>query len=60
MKTKYYSQYEPDDERLTNRPNDIPLEDLKMVVKYRGDESVKVACYLISHDLKVYENWIVR
>lgn len=42
MKTKHYTQHATDKERMENRPKDIPLEDFEMLVKYWGDESVKV------------------
>ena len=42
MKTKHYTQHATDKERMENRPKDILLEDLEMLVKYWGDESVKV------------------
>lgn len=42
MKQKFYSRYESDEERLENRTERIPLEDFKMLLKYWGDESVKV------------------
>ncbi|KAK1369068.1 hypothetical protein POM88_035160 [Heracleum sosnowskyi] len=40
-KKKYYKKYETDDDRMANRPNTIPLEDFKLLVKYRGDEAVQ-------------------
>ena len=47
MKSKYYSQYETDDERMKNRPKDFPLEDFRVLVRYWGDEIVKVDFYII-------------
>ncbi|KAK1396324.1 hypothetical protein POM88_006187 [Heracleum sosnowskyi] len=41
VKKKYYKKYETDDDRMANRPNTIPLEDFKLLVKYRGDEAVQ-------------------
>ena len=42
MKTRYYTKYNTDEERLANRPNTIPLEDFELLLKYWGDESVQV------------------
>ncbi|KAK1351440.1 hypothetical protein POM88_054332 [Heracleum sosnowskyi] len=41
VKKKYYKKYETDDDRMANRPNTIPLEDFKLLVKYWGDEAVQ-------------------
>jgi len=42
MKARYYKKYPTDEQRLANRPNTIPLEDFRMLIKYWGDESVQV------------------
>lgn len=42
MKERYYKMYETDEDRMANRPNTIPLEDFKLLVKYWGDEAVQV------------------
>ncbi|KAL6584856.1 hypothetical protein OROMI_004145 [Orobanche minor] len=41
MKARYYTKYETDEEMMNNRPNEIPLEDFKVLVNYWGDESVQ-------------------
>ncbi|KAL6547302.1 hypothetical protein OROMI_023023 [Orobanche minor] len=41
MMARYYTKYETDEERMNNRPNDIPLEDFKVLVNYWGDESIQ-------------------
>lgn len=42
FKGKYYKKYSTDEERMENRPETVPLEDFKMLMKYWGDESVQV------------------
>lgn len=42
VKTKYYKKYETDEERLERRPETVPLEDFKMLLRYWGDEAVQV------------------
>lgn len=42
MKQNHYSEYDNDEERIRNRPDCIPLEDFKMLVKYWSDEAVQV------------------
>ncbi|XP_074352079.1 uncharacterized protein LOC141691240 [Apium graveolens] len=41
VKTKYYNKYETDEERLERRPETVPLEDFKMLLRYWGDEAVQ-------------------
>ncbi|XP_074377422.1 uncharacterized protein LOC141718948 [Apium graveolens] len=41
VKTKYYKKYETDEERLERRPETVPLEDFKMLLRYWGDEAVQ-------------------
>lgn len=48
MKAKHYTQHATDDERLEHRLKEIPLEDFKLLIKYWGDESVKVpSCFFL-------------
>ena len=42
MKAKYYTKYETDEDRMANRPTEIPLEDFKLLLKYWEDETVQV------------------
>lgn len=42
IKKKYYTKYNSDEERLQNRPEDIPLEDFKQLLIYWGDDEIKV------------------
>ena len=42
MKTKHYSNLPNDDERMAKRPDDIPLEDFKTLLKFWADEHVQV------------------
>lgn len=42
MKKKYYSSFENYNERVKNRPDDIPSEDFENLLKYWDDEAVKV------------------
>lgn len=39
---KNYTRYENDEQRLQNRPDQIPLEDFKLLLRYWADESVQV------------------
>lgn len=45
LKAAHYTPYTTDEERLENRPDEIPLEDFKLVLKYWGDEDVQVNKY---------------
>ena len=42
FKTKYYTSLETDAERLEKRPQEISLEDFKLLLAYWGDDEVKV------------------
>lgn len=42
VKKAYYTKYDNDEQRLENKPDRVPLEDFKMLLKYWGDESVQV------------------
>lgn len=42
FKSKYYTSCETDAERLEKRPEEISLEDFKVLLAYWGDEEVKV------------------
>lgn len=42
IKKAHYKAFETDEERMENRPNDIPLESFKMLLEYWNDESIKV------------------
>lgn len=42
MKGKWYSSEKTLEEMIKERPEDIPLEDFKMLLKYWGDEEVQV------------------
>ncbi|KAL8147286.1 hypothetical protein AgCh_004851 [Apium graveolens] len=39
VKKAHYTKYNTDEDRLDNRPNRVPLEDFKMLLKYWGDEA---------------------
>lgn len=58
MKAAYYTKYHTDEDRIAHRPNVIPLEDFKLLVKYWGDEAVQVVYthfetdYLIKNIIK--------
>lgn len=41
FKVRYYTKYHTDEDRLKNRPQSIPLEKFKVLLKYWGDESVQ-------------------
>nr|XP_017228538.1 PREDICTED: uncharacterized protein LOC108203844 [Daucus carota subsp. sativus] len=41
VKAKHYNAFITDEERIEKRPDDIPLEDFKMLLKYWGDEEVQ-------------------
>ncbi|KAL8102655.1 hypothetical protein AgCh_027252 [Apium graveolens] len=41
VKKVHYTKYNTDEDRLDNRPNRVPLEDFKMLLKYWGDEAVQ-------------------
>ena len=45
MKRDHYYKYPTDEERLEKRPQDVPLEDFKLLLKYWGDPSIKVYTY---------------
>lgn len=42
VKKAYYTKYDNDEERLENRPDRVPLEDFKMLLKYWGDAKVQL------------------
>ena len=42
FKAKYYKKYQTDEERIEKRPETIPLEDFKQLLKYWADQEVKV------------------
>ncbi|KAK1383111.1 hypothetical protein POM88_020846 [Heracleum sosnowskyi] len=41
LKESHYTQYHTDEERIQHRPETIPLEDFKMLLKYWADDEVK-------------------
>ncbi|XP_063948189.1 uncharacterized protein LOC135152261 [Daucus carota subsp. sativus] len=41
IKREHYSKYGTDEERLENRPRDVPLKDFKMLLIYWADEKIK-------------------
>ncbi|WOH00508.1 hypothetical protein DCAR_0519873 [Daucus carota subsp. sativus] len=48
VKKAYYTKYDNDEERLENRPDRVPLEDFKMLLKYWGDaKGIYCATYYI-------------
>lgn len=57
-KKKYYTKYDNDDERIQNRPDHIPLEEFKMLLKYWSEEGVKVQIsmytYIVSRVLQIH------
>lgn len=42
VKQIHYSELDNDEERIQNRPDHIPLEDFKLLLKYWSDDAVKV------------------
>ena len=42
MKKEHYTKYDSDELRIENRPLEIPLEDLKLLLKYLADEGVQI------------------
>lgn len=42
VKKDHYTKYGTDEERIENRPDEIPLEDFKLLMKYWADEGVQV------------------
>lgn len=42
MKKNHYLKYETDEERIQNKPDEIPLDDFKMLLRYWGEEGVQV------------------
>lgn len=42
IKKNHYTAYDNDDERIKNRPDDIPLAEFKALVAYWGTAKVKV------------------
>lgn len=47
FKSKHYTRYETDEVRIEKRPDDISLEDFKVLLAYWGDEEVKVLYHAI-------------
>lgn len=47
MKKAHYTKYDTDEERIQNRPDQIPLEEFKMLLKYWSDEGVQVLMYTL-------------
>ncbi|XP_063948205.1 uncharacterized protein LOC108217084 [Daucus carota subsp. sativus] len=41
VKKEHYTKYDTDEQRLENRPLEIPLEDFKLLLKYWADEGVQ-------------------
>ena len=41
-KHAHYLAYATDEERLANKPDDIPVEDFKLLLKYWGDPDIQV------------------
>lgn len=41
-KRDHYTPYATDEERLQNKPEDIPLEEFKLLLNYWGDPDVQV------------------
>lgn len=46
VKETYYTAYTTDEERLKNRPREIPLAEFKILLKYWNDEKVQVILIL--------------
>lgn len=42
LKKAHYTPYDNDEDRLENRPEDVPLETFKSLIKYWGDAKVQV------------------
>ncbi|KAL8146349.1 hypothetical protein AgCh_004186 [Apium graveolens] len=41
-KTKHFTAYDTDEERLENRPTEIPLEEFKLLLQYWGYQEIQV------------------
>ncbi|KAL6544369.1 hypothetical protein OROGR_010866 [Orobanche gracilis] len=41
IKKKHFTAYDNDDERIKNKPDDIPLEDFKVLLMYWADEQLQ-------------------
>lgn len=41
VKRKHYSKYDNDNDRIKNKPDNIPLEEFKVLLKYWGDKKVQ-------------------
>ncbi|KAK1387289.1 hypothetical protein POM88_015467 [Heracleum sosnowskyi] len=54
IKKNHYLAYETDEERLEHRPEDIPLEDFKLLLMYWGDEKVQELAKANSEHRKLY------
>ncbi|XP_074347040.1 uncharacterized protein LOC141685860 [Apium graveolens] len=56
VKKAHYTKYNTDEDRLDNRPNRVPLEDFKILLKYWGDEVVqKLARENVEHRKSLVE-----
>ncbi|KAL6574897.1 hypothetical protein OROMI_012182 [Orobanche minor] len=49
VKKDHYTKYDSDEKRTENRPHDIPLEDFKILLKYRADEGLQISTLLTDH-----------
>ena len=58
IKREHYSKYGIDEERLENRPRDVPLKDFKMLLIYWADEKIKVRILLICQCI-TYVNYVL-
>lgn len=42
IKRDHYYKYQTDEEKLENRPREVPLKDFKMLLEYWADEKIAV------------------
>lgn len=49
IKKAHYLAFQTDEERIENRPDEIPLESFKMLLEYWNDESVQVFLFKYAH-----------
>lgn len=47
IKTAHYKAYKTDEERLDNKPDNIPVEDFKVLLRYWADDEIQVYVHII-------------
>lgn len=55
VKATHYTAYASDEERLKNRPREIPLADFKILLNYWADEKVQVIILLLIMSVKLFD-----